>query len=146
MEYLAPPLDLIIEIRHSIEQGNSLKVSIINYLKNHSLSKCTYIKDLQLWFSMSEKGICTEKLTRKIRSPYRRTLLILLERGLKGEPISHQLFQLEEELHQACLQELDRHISLLPVKALVPLIFFLFPGFLILLFGPLLQSLLSHLQ
>ena len=79
-------------------------------------------------------------------SPCRRTLLILLEKGLNGMPILSHLEDLEAEIIHSCEAEIEEHIQKLPLLLMIPIFFFLFPAYLILLFGPLLQSIVSQLQ
>lgn len=65
----------------------------------------------------------------------------LLERGCGGQPISEALLQLQEEVEKAVDHELELHIAGLPFKALVPLLLFQFPAFLLLLLGPIVREL-----
>lgn len=76
----------------------------------------------------------------QLSSLYRRSLLQILERGLRGEAVYSVLLQLETELVEACQEEISNKVARLPFILLIPLLLFQFPAFLMLLFGPLLQN------
>ncbi|MEN0059151.1 MAG: hypothetical protein AAGB31_09985, partial [Bdellovibrio sp.] len=50
------------------------------------------------------------------------------------------LNRLEEEIIEACREEMAERLAQLPFILLVPLLLFQFPAFLLLLFGPLLNN------
>ena len=138
MEGLAPSLRFALAIRLGIERGVPLREILKEYLAQNSdeLTKCIldfYIK--------KERGISIVEMIIKIKSPYRRALFQIIERGLAGEPILVQIVQLEEEIKEACLLELDQKIATMSIKALIPLLLFQFPALLILLFAPFLNLL-----
>jgi hypothetical protein len=99
-----------------------------------------YAKDVSKWISLCDQGLDTTQALQKQRSRYRRSLLELLERGLRGESIYVYLCQLEQETIEACQDEISRKLSKLPFLLLGPLLLMQFPAFLLLLFGPLLQN------
>jgi hypothetical protein len=74
----------------------------------------------------------------------RRQCLETLQQGLRGESIYQQICSLEEEVLEATKLEIEEFVSLLPMKSLIPLLFFQFPAFLALLLGPFLISFLSQ--
>lgn len=74
----------------------------------------------------------------------RRQCLEVLSQGLQGEPIYSQICSLEEEVFEASRLEIEEFVALLPMKSLIPLLFFQFPAFLALLLGPFLLSFWSQ--
>ena len=49
--------------------------------------------------------------------------------------------EVEGEVVQACRNDMDRHLALLPFKMMIPLMLLIFPSLMILLFGPFLDAL-----
>jgi hypothetical protein len=76
-------------------------------------------------------------------SRYREQLFQLLESGKKGEPILKEWRSLRLELENQIETDLKAHVESLPFKMLIPLLLLLFPAFLVLLFGPIMQMFLS---
>ncbi|MBK9324581.1 MAG: hypothetical protein IPM97_16830 [Bdellovibrionaceae bacterium] len=137
MDYLAPPLHLITEVKRSIESGASVRSGILVYLQASSED---FSKDVSKWISWQDRGLDVSAIVHGQRSRYRRSLLELLQRGLSGEGIYSYLLLLEEETIEACDDEISRKITKLPFILLVPLLLMQFPAFLLLLFGPLLEN------
>lgn len=143
MDSIAPPLSLLLEVKKAIEQQKSSKQGILKYLQ---LNQGSFPFEVRTWLSQFERGTSRVETVSKINSPYRRQLLFILERGLKGESIYGHLCNLEIEISNACQRELATHLQRLPFKMLIPLLFFLFPAYLIALFGPLLIQFLNQLS
>ena len=80
-------------------------------------------------------------LLKDLRSPYRRAVFLLVERGFQGEPIHGLLIDTEKEIERACLEEIDRHLAVLPFRLMVPLLLMLFPAMMILILAPFLDLL-----
>jgi hypothetical protein len=99
-----------------------------------------FSKDVSKWVSLVDQGLETAPLLQRQRSRYRRGLLELLERAMRGESIHLYLCQLELETVEACHDEIAEKLSKLPFWLLAPLLLMQFPAFLMLLFGPLLQN------
>lgn len=137
MEGLAPPLELLMSVKRAIEKGLSVKVGIVDYLKR---SNGEFAVVVTRWFGLLQQGQDPQACRQVLSSIHRRTLLLVLERGLRGEPIYSMLLQLEEEMIEACHEEITNKIAKLPFLLLIPLLLFQFPAFLLLLFGPLLQN------
>jgi hypothetical protein len=137
MEHIAPPLQLIAEVKRSIESGASVRSGILAYIQ---VSRSDFSKDVSKWISRQDQGLDSQGLVQGQRSQYRRSLLELLERGLRGESIYNYILQLEMETVEACEDEIVRKVTKLPFLLLVPLLLMQFPAFLMLLFGPLLQN------
>lgn len=142
MEGLAPPLQCLLDLRCGLDQGHSVRQSLINHIQ---LRKTPFAKKCSSWLMALEHDQPTSTLLKE-ESIYRRTLLEIIETGLKGHPIYQRLNELEIELIQACEDELQKHIDLLPFQILIPLLLFQFPAFLLLILGPLMTSLVQELS
>jgi hypothetical protein len=137
MEYIAPPLQLIAEVKRAIESGASVRKGILSYIQ---FSRTEFSKDVSKWISWHDQGLESQIIVQKQGSQYRRGLLELLERGIRGETIYPHLIQLEIETIEACEDEITQKVTKLPFLLLVPLLLMQFPAFLLLLFGPLLEN------
>lgn len=143
MEDLAPPLELLMDVRFGLEKGQSLKKTLLIYIE--ARPEDPWRQDLRLWLQLLEMGRSPSELLRKWTF-VRRQCLDVLQQGLRGESIYQQICSLEEEVFEATKLEIEEFVSLLPIKSLVPLLFFQFPAFLALLIGPFLSSFLSQSQ
>jgi len=141
MEGLSPPLHLCMEIRIGIENGDSMQTTIDRYLMNNPT---VFGQFVQKWYFMYKQGRSTSDFLNSLESQYRQTLLEVVEGGLNGQPILKLITELETEIMQATKDELDADLKLLPLKLLLPLLLFQFPAFLLLLFGPLLSTILKE--
>lgn len=155
MDSLAPPLELLLAVRYEIEKGNSVRSAIKTYLSqslrppSRSLQFfSTGLDDLPV--QVSQLLASYESGTEEVQAPegkriHRFAILNVLGRGLRGEPIHTLLLQLEEEVIEACEEDLEMHIATLPVKMLFPLLMLQFPAFLLLLLGPLFLQIIETL-
>lgn len=137
MEGLAPPLELLLCVKRSIEKGQSVKTGVLNYIGR---SNGEFAVVVTRWLGLLQQGQDPQACLHAILSMHRRTLLHVLERGLRGESIHAVLLQLEGEIVEACHEEITNKIAKLPLVMLIPLLLFQFPAFLMLLFGPLLHN------
>lgn len=142
MVSLAPPLQATLEIRLHIESGQSVSQAIKTYIQ--SALEDPFAKELGLWLFAEETGGSFN--THALKSIYRKHLMDILKRGLKGEPILKILEEYERDLIEICKEDLEKHLQKLPFISLIPLLLFEFPALLIILIGPLLLNLLSALQ
>lgn len=137
MEGLAPPLELLLSVKRSIESGQPPKNGIHYYLRRHQGDFPVFVTQ---WLGLLQQGKSTQDLLRELKSQHRQVLLQLLERGLRGEAIYNMICNLEEEILESCHEELANKLAQLPFQLLIPLLLFQFPAFLVLLFGPLLKN------
>lgn len=142
MESVAPPIRLISQIKRSIEHGQSVKLGLLSYLREETDS---FSAEVAQWLTHYEHGLQTKSIIERQPSIYRKSLLSLLEKGLAGQSIYQSLILLEDETVLACMSEQNRFINRLPFILMLPLLFFLFPAFLILMFGPLLLNFVSSM-
>lgn len=142
MESLNPALNLVMTVRRAIECGESPRTGLVRYF---TMNEGDFPKFCRRWMERHERGVDRQNLLRDLKSPHRRAILLVLERGLKGEPIHALLLETENEIKQACQREIDRHLSLLPFQMMVPLMLFLFPALMILVLSPFLDALAGSL-
>lgn len=137
MDHIAPPLQLIAYVKRSIEVGSSVRTGVLHFVRSN---RTHFAKDVSKWLAHLDQGIETSTVLLAQKSQHRRSLLELLERGLRGESIYVYLCQLELETIEACQDEISRKLAKLPFLLLAPLLLLQFPAFLLLLFGPLLDN------
>lgn len=136
MEGLAPSLAYCLELELFLESGHSVRSAMMKLSHESTLPLFNQAIELLATF---DRGHDVTSITQGVRSPFDRALLEVLVRGLRGEPILAAIRILREEIERASTIELDHYMAKLPMLALVPLLLFLLPSFLILLFGPLFQ-------
>lgn len=139
MDDLNPCLALISEVRRSLESGESARLALRRYAEGRD----PFARQCGRWLLLQEKGGDPDLVLKEMSSSQRRSLMKLLERGLRGEAISGALKDFEGEIIDACRGDMDRHLALLPFKLMIPLLLMIFPALMLLLFGPLLDVLSS---
>ena len=142
MESLAPPMECLIEVRSSLFNGEPVRAGLLRYA-----CQCQndFASDVRRFIFDWDQGRDWRPSINSIKSPYRRALLELAACGLAGQSIQNQLEDLAKEIECACESEIKSRIEMLPFRMLIPLVFMLFPSYLVLLFGPLLRVFLSEL-
>lgn len=140
MEGLAPPLELLIVVKSSLECGESVRTGVSKYIGSN---KSDFAQTVSRWLFAFDQNGKHQEILRSIPSSHRQATLRVLEQGLMGQSIMPTLVELEKEIDYACKREIEEFIALLPIKLLVPLLLFQFPAYLILLLGPLLKNFLG---
>lgn len=143
MDYLAPPLNAVLQIQLKIKNGLSVQSAIQSYIKD--FPDCSLAIQMGLWLFCLKTGKHFAQST-LMKKSYRKTLLDILYRGIKGEPILDVLQEFEEELKIVALQDLEQQIQKLPFISLIPLFLFQVPAFFLLLLAPLLLELQTSLN
>jgi hypothetical protein len=136
MESLAPLYKLALMVRLQMQQGESVRSALINYLNEGDSELSEDVTSL----------ITQGSLPIKNQSVLRQSLWSLYSRGLLGEPILPSLLLIEQEIHECCEIQMQKFISSLPIKLLIPLLLLQFPAFLLLLLGPLFSNLIDSLN
>lgn len=144
MESVAPPLKLLLSVKRAIEKGISIKEGINNYISLNQNQE--FAKIVTLWFLNIERAVGNQDLLKQIHSPYRRSLLQILERGLNKESIYSTLLNLEQEIIEACDSEIQEKLTKLPYLLMIPVLLFQFPALLMLIFGPLVQNFIESMH
>ncbi len=142
MEGIAPPLYCLIKLRFFIEGGMSVRQAIACYTHTQSDS---FSRIICIWLKIHANSQSTLLIKQKIKSPYQRHILDLLEQGLLGQPILRKLELFEADLTKVYNEEIEEKIKILPIISLIPLLLFIFPSLLILIFGPFLSEMLGGL-
>jgi hypothetical protein len=143
MEGLAPALSCILEIQSSLLNGESIRSGLMKYLRQPNSDFHPALRQFLFAWDQNKDW---KKTAQALQSPYRRALLEVIASGLSGQSIQTQLRELQTEIERACDLEIKSFIEMLPLKMLIPLLFFQFPAFLLLLFGPLLSRFMTELS
>lgn len=137
MERLAPPLECLLEIKWSLSSNHSFRDAVKAYLARANNDFSPVLAD---W--MIKKAHGQPFSGHNIKSPYRKAILQLFERAWDGEPIMDRLNELELEVREACDAELESFVQKIPFLAMMPILLFLVPAYLLLLLGPVLTELI----
>ena len=140
MERINPIIECITEIQSSLMSGESIKVGLASYIQQDS-SMSRLQQTCKNFVALHESGQDVNKLVKGTKSEITKSLLLLLERGLNGEPVSEALQDLKEFTIDQSEKDIANFLTLLPFKAMIPLFVFQLPALLIILFGPLILSL-----
>jgi len=137
---LIPSLLIAIRsIRRHLLSGRTISAGLLLYLESHHDELA--VRLAERWAAKDNRAPAPR---RPFKSYREQALWELIERGHGGEPVLEPLTLLEEDIERAAQFDLDAHVAALPFKALVPLLLFQFPAFVILLVGPLLRELSRH--
>lgn len=142
MENVSPTLRLILNFRYRLEMGESVGTGLLAALndeKTPSLIK----RDLLQIKNAHDLGQPYNLADGRKVSIFYRHLVHLISRGLAGESILSGLLELEKETFEACIEETEVYCARLPILALPPLLFFIFPAIMLLILGPVVQSFFS---
>jgi hypothetical protein len=140
MENISPTLTLLLEVRAALDSGYSVRTGIVTFLQK---PKTSLHHTIAKWFAAIDHQQNLTPIYKDLH-PCRRALFLLLEKGLKGTSIQNHLLELEKEIVLSCESEMEEQIKMLPFKMLIPVLFLMFPAYLILLFGPFLQMFLQN--
>ena len=136
MENITLTIILLWDVKRSLEKGQSVGSGIQIFLNRKS--KDLFFIEVKKWW-MSQNNSTTVYNKSKL-SISKQQLLEILELGLKGQSILSILGSYEIEIIQNCEDEIQKHISMLPLILLIPLMLFIFPAIMILLIAPLLMK------
>jgi hypothetical protein len=139
MEGMSPNLELLLILKFGLESGESIKSILETYLKGRTGELPRNIVSLMIARQAGQNLQVISGFGSKMQ---RQALLSLIQMGLKGETIYPTLCSLETDIRESANLEMERFLALLPTKMLIPLLLFLFPAFLILLFGPIVENIL----
>jgi hypothetical protein len=125
-------------LRRAIETQQSLQVGIKNFLKRDL--KCPFSCRVQRWWE-SPRPDTNSPLQRGTDSLHQRLLFMYIQKGLAGFSIYENLVELDAQMINSCDDDIEKHISLLPLILQIPLLGMLFPAILMLLLVPALKLL-----
>ena len=137
MAGVAPLLESILEVEYALKSGKSARWALRSFAgRSHS----DWGRFLYTWLPQYEQGSNSDKLENCLKSSYQKAFLTLMKASLRGQSIANELSHLKAEVEDACHLEVETFLRLLPFKLLIPLLFLLFPAFMILLLGPILAQ------
>lgn len=142
MENVSPTLRLILTFRFRLETGDSVRTGLLAAL-NDQQTPPEVKMDLMRIKNAHDLGQAYVLPQGRSASVFYRHLVHLISRGLAGESILHGLMELEKETFESCLDEMEVYCARLPIIALPPLLFFIFPAIMLLILGPVVQSFFS---
>lgn len=139
MEGVSPTLKLLLICKQYLSSQRSLHQAITDFIENE---EGEFSDQVEIWLYCYEQG--HDFFAKEARlSLYRRELLLILEKGLGGMPILSVLQGLQTEIIEKSMEEIEDFTSKLPFKMMIPLLFFQFPAFMVLLIGPILKVFLE---
>lgn len=142
MEDLSFLLKLCLHVRVSIEGGEALRVSLIRF---SDLDDSILYFKLKQWLDHFDQSGGENYGERFFQNHYTQVFLEILSQGLAGYSIYERIKTIEEEIIEVCKDEFQRELDKLPYVLMVPLLLFMFPAYLLLLLGPILNMFLKEL-
>lgn len=137
MESLSPSLKCLYSIKRCLAQGLSLFEALKQFVEQ---CDSPFSVSLMIWLNYFESNNLENFPDQRWSSNYQPMLIESFRMGLTGCPIEERIDQLILEVEAAHRLEVDEFITLLPLKALMPVFLFQFPAFLLLIFGPVLSE------
>ncbi len=127
---------LVWDLRRAIERSQSLHIGIKRF--NERGFQCKFSLQFQNWWNhyRLQHPLPCVKWTM-----HQRVLIQLIEKGLAGTAIYDHLIELDAQMINSCDEDIEKHISLLPLILQIPLLGLLFPAILMLLLVPALKFL-----
>lgn len=136
MEDISPTLILLWDIKRSLEKGHSISVGMKTFLNRKLKDK--FFNQVDEWWLSQNNALFN--FDRNNLPTTRKYLLEILEVGLQGQSILETLKAYEIEIIQSCEDEIQNHLSKLPLLLMFPLMGLIFPALMMLLIGPLLKT------
>lgn len=138
MENMNLPSSLVLvwDLRRAIERNQSLHIGIKRFVERDL--KCKFTLQFQNWWNHYRMNHPVPDLKWTM---HQRVLIQLIEKGLAGTPIYDYLIELDAQMINSCEDDIEKHISLLPLILQIPLLGLLFPAILMLLLVPALKLL-----
>lgn len=150
---LNPVLHFLMAIEEGVNRGDGIRDIILQYAarspsrqEDNRRLENQILSFLRRTESSEDARSSAEFNSSASMSIYRESLFSLLVAGLQGNSILPQLRELRAEIEGQLELDMKAHIESLPLKMLIPLLFGMFPAFLILLLGPITQNFLEALK
>ncbi len=143
MESLTILLYFVIELQNSLENGENLNRALKKYTLKHQNEFSIWIK---VWLFNKKNGISNTNHENLLKNPHKKAVVYILERGIEGLSILSTLKSIQIEVEEELELEINKHISSLPFKLLIPIFIFQFPAYMVLLLGPILSNLTRSLS
>ncbi len=142
MEDLSFLLKLCLHVRVSIEGGEALRVSILRF---GDLEDSIHHLKLKQWLTHFDQSDGENQAESFFADHQTQIFLEILSQGLAGHSIYERIKAVEEEFIEVCKDEFQRELDKLPYVLMIPLLLFMFPAYLLLLLGPILNLFLREL-
>jgi hypothetical protein len=140
MEHLAPPYQFTLDLLYEIESGGTARSAVKKYTDHFQNDFCFILKHWQRRLEFGELIVQEPHF----QSSYQKAIWDLLMLSQQGVSLLIPVKELEKELRFVCEEQLEQHLSTLPYKLMVPLLFLQFPALLLILLGPLLAQLMNE--
>ncbi len=141
MENLNPTLRLIMSLREGLEKGESPRQSLQNFIQTET---GPLAENLKLWWIQLETRSAEPPCFQLTRS--QKATVNLIQRSFQGESIGAGLALLQQEVTEKCENQIEAYVQGLPLRSLLPLIFLIFPAYLLILLGPLVEELIHSIN
>jgi hypothetical protein len=142
MEDLSFLLKLCLHVRVSLEGGEALRVSLFRFAEMKDSFLYLKFKRWLTHFDQSGGESCAETF---FSNHHVQIFLEILTQGLEGHSIYERVKAMEEEFIEVCKDEFQRELDKLPYVLMIPLLLFMFPAYMLLLLGPILNLFLKQL-
>lgn len=141
MEVLNPTYCILLQVRFQLSCG----VGVLEALRRVRATPSDFSTKFQSWLIAKSNGL-EFATTQRFSISIQRIFIEVLERGLAGQPILSRLDELEIEMKMRLIEEIELHTSKMPILLTLPLVGLIFPSFMLLLAGPILNQLMESLK
>jgi len=141
MESLMELLQIALKTRTALESGESLRSGLQKYIDRHPTPFNSRIQECIFIWDQTEQNRAHDYFDRHLSKVF---FEILLD-GLKGHPVHERLVGFEEELIDQIENEIQKRLDALPYLLMIPLLLFMFPAYLLLILGPVLNQFLKNM-
>lgn len=133
---LPSSLLLVWDLKRTIEKNLSVNQGLQKFV--HRMSNLRgfqdeFAKNFMQWWQIRQS---TQVSDLNIFNAQHRAVIMLVESGLRGQPIYEPLKALEADLVEMCEADIQEHAAKLPLMLQIPLVFLVFPAICILLLVP----------
>lgn len=142
MEDLSFLLKLCLHVRVSVEGGEALRVSLQRFTDTEKTIR--YLK-LKQWLEYFDQTGGENPSENFFKSHHIQIFLEILGQGLSGHAIYERIIAMEVEFIELCEDTFQKELDKLPYTLMIPLLLFMFPAYLLLLLGPILNLFLKEL-
>ena len=132
----------LFELRFYLKMGWSFRRSLVECLERHDDSVSCEVKKI---IFMMDHGHDWRGYQGQMPCPFMRTFIDIVQAGCSGIPIYEKICCVEKAVEDQLSDRLESDLQSLPIKSMLPILFIMFPSYLILLFGPLLKNMIGGL-
>lgn len=129
---------LVWDLKRAIEMNQSIKLGLTRFLDRNL--KCSFSIKIKQSYLQCQHGHSFQ-IDQKNMTVHQRAALDLMLKGLAGMSIYESLVELNTNMMSCCEDDIEKHVSLLPLLLQIPLLGLLFPAILMLLIIPALKML-----